>query len=218
MIDPNNITNYNLNNYQLQKELYFWVLVAGKTAAVIAKRLELVLFDLKKLWKKDNPNKKPPPPFKLIADLCNKRKGSLWLANILKKNGIGCHQSKAKGLIQLATSKLNPKKCTIEDLEKIHGIGFKTSRCYLLHTRKDAQCAGLDTHLLDCLKSLGYNVPDATPGSKKQYLQIEKIFLNLAHKVKRSPAELDLLIWRVYSSHKHLKSMLIKILSYYDKQ
>lgn len=36
MIDPNHITNYNLSEKELQYNLMFWLLVAGKTAKVAA--------------------------------------------------------------------------------------------------------------------------------------------------------------------------------------
>ena len=86
-----------------------------------------------------------------------------------------------------------------EDLEKIHGVGMKTSRCFILHSRKDAQYAGLDTHMLKFLRSKGIDAPMSTPSSKKQYLTLEKYVLYYAQLAKRSPADFDLEIWRQYS-------------------
>ena len=80
-----------------------------------------------------------------------------------------------------------------------------------MHSRADSRCAGLDTHVLKFLGDLGYIVPTSTPGSKKQYQAAEKIFLEITDLMKRPAADLDLLVWRVYSRHQHLKSMLIKI-------
>jgi hypothetical protein len=37
MIDPSNITNFNLTDHGLQEILIFWICVAGKTATTIAK-------------------------------------------------------------------------------------------------------------------------------------------------------------------------------------
>ena len=80
-----------------------------------------------------------------------------------------------------------------------------------MHTRKNARIAGLDTHLLRFLKDLGYEVPNSTPGSNKLYKKIESQYLALVDKTDYSPAELDLVIWRVYSKHPHLKDRLLGV-------
>lgn len=226
MIDPDHITNYNLSKKELQYHSIFWLLVAGKTARVIAPRMKLVFEELEYLWARDHSKRLlftlnvnlghyPPYPFQLIKNLCKRRNDSEWLARILKKNGIGCYKNKAKGMIELANSNLDLRKCSPDDLEKIHGIGMKTSRCFILHSRKNAQYSGLDTHLLRLMRDLGYDVPESTPSTKKKYLEIEQMFLDMANKTNKTPAELDLIIWRVYSSHKHLKPILLKILKEY---
>jgi endonuclease III len=153
MINPNKITNYNLSEAELQRQLVFWVLVAGKKAKTIAQRMKCVFNQLG-----DNNTK----PFDLIKTISKNNKGYDWLAEILKNNGIGCQNNKARSLIELAHSDLNLKNCTLDELESIHGIGRKTSRCFILHTRENAQCSGLDTHILHCLRDIGYNVPKST--------------------------------------------------------
>lgn len=213
MVNPDSITNYNLNTYGLQNHIIFWLLVAGKNAHVISKRQQIVYEKLRQLWILDHSDTLiPTSAFQLILDLCNRRKGSKWLSIILRESGIGCHTIKARGMIQLAHSRINLHNCSPEDLEKITGIGMKTARCFIMHSRENAQYSGLDTHLLSCLRDLGYEVPSSTPGSKKQYYETEQIFLKLAKKAVRTPAMLDLLIWRIYSSHKHLKPILLQIL------
>jgi thermostable 8-oxoguanine DNA glycosylase len=52
--------------------------------------------------------------------------------------------------------------------------------------------------MLKYLRSLGYDVPKNTPSSKKLYLTLEKIVLNLADKAGESPAKFDLNIWNKY--------------------
>jgi len=47
MVDLSNITNYNLTDPELEEVLIFWICVAGKTAATIAKGAEKLLTDLK---------------------------------------------------------------------------------------------------------------------------------------------------------------------------
>ena len=124
------------------------------------------------------------------------------LAQTLKYYGIGCYNSKARTFYELAVAKfkgeLDLRTCSASDLEKIHGIGPKTARCFILHSRKNAQVAGLDTHMLKHLKSLGYDVPKSTPTGKK-YLELEKVVLSLAKRAKMTPASYDLHIWNKYS-------------------
>ena len=213
MINPNKITNFNLTRFELEEHLAFWLLVAGKTATVTAKNLDKFLKTLLVYaWEYEKSFDKNSP-FELIN-----RFSINELSTILKNCGFGCYNIKAKGLKQLASSGLNLYQCTTDDLEKINCIGRKTSRCFIMHTRKYARCAGLDTHLLRFLKDLGYEVPESTPGSGRLYKKIENQYLTLVDKTKLSSAELDLLIWRVYSKHPHLKRILIKYFTKSPKQ
>ena len=86
--------------------------------------------------------------------------------------------------------------CTAEDLEAIPGIGQKTSRFFITHSRPNQNYAILDTHILAWLKSLGYNdIPKSTPAGKR-YQEIEQLFLFEAKKRNVSAADLDLQIWK----------------------
>lgn len=87
---------------------------------------------------------------------------------------------------------------TVEDLEQIHGVGMKTSRFFVVHSRPDQRYTILDTHILKWLGKQGYNVPKSTP-PRKRYLELEKTFLDECDKRNRNPAELDLEIWNEYS-------------------
>ena len=207
MVNPDKITNYNLTDFELEENLIFWVLVTGKTASVTARNLVKLLFELCVYACEDDGNNSPLSLIRRISVYKDERR---QLSNILKECGFGCYNLKAKSLKELAFANLNLRTCSIDDLEKISGIGRKTSRCFIMHTRKNAHCAGLDTHLLKFLNDLGYNVPRSTPGSGKVYKQVENQLLALFDKKKRTPAELDLLIWRVYSKHPHLKGVLLK--------
>lgn len=104
-------------------------------------------------------------------------------------------------------NELNLKSCSVDDLENIYGIGPKTARCFLIHSRPNMRFAGLDTHILKYLRGLGYEVPKTTPTGKK-YKEIEQIFLNLVDKSGKSVAEFDLEIWRKYSSDSRKKKQL----------
>ena len=175
------VTNYNMSNSELEEFILFWVCAAGKNGRTAARCLDNLLNDIN--------GKKAP--FKTIASVKN-------LARKMKSHGIGCYSSKARSFKELATSKLNLKTCAPRDLEEIFGIGPKTARCFILHSRKNAQVAGIDTHMLKHLKKLGYNVPKNTPIGKK-YLALEKEVLSLAKEAGMSPADYDLMIWNEYS-------------------
>lgn len=188
MIDPVNITNFNLNRYRLEETLLFWVCAAGKNALSSARALDRFLTSI-------DGHKRP---FESIWSVCD-RFGFPKLPLLMKKAGIGCYNQKAMTFWQLADSELNLKTCSVSDLEQIKGIGRKTSRCFVMHSRANARCAGLDTHILHFLADQGYVVPKATPSSQKEYLRLENAFLKLADKSGLSPADYDLHIWKVYS-------------------
>lgn len=94
---------------------------------------------------------------------------------------------------------LNLHTCIVDDLEKIYGMGRKTSRCFIMCSRSNIQYAGLDTYILKFLRAKGYNVPFSTSSSKRLYLEIEKLFLQYIKKSKKSVAEYDLDIWKDYA-------------------
>jgi thermostable 8-oxoguanine DNA glycosylase len=84
----------------------------------------------------------------------------------------------------------------VEELEKIPGLGLKTSRFFLLHSRKDQQVAVLDTHILRWMRSRGWKAPKATPPLKK-YKELEVAFLMECVWSGMTPATLDLFIWKM---------------------
>ncbi|NBP02621.1 MAG: hypothetical protein EBU90_21370 [Proteobacteria bacterium] len=104
-------------------------------------------------------------------------------------------------MLDLASRGLDLKTCSVSDLESVRGIGPKTARCFLMHSRRGARYAGLDTHALKYMREKGIDVPKSTPTGKK-YLELEAKFLELADRSGKSVAEFDLEIWRHYSSAK----------------
>lgn len=191
MIDPQKITNYNQTDKQLEEFILFWVCAAGKNGTTASRCLERMLTEHAARYLNNT-------PFKWIL-----RAHALFdLPQILKWYGIGCYNSKARTFYELAVAKhkgeLDLRTCAPSDLEAIHGIGPKTARCFILHSRKDARVAGLDVHMLKYLKKLGYDVPKHTPTGNK-YLTFEKIVLSLADEAGMTPAEFDLFIWSQYN-------------------
>lgn len=185
MIKPSNITNFNQSKEELEENILFWLLVAGKTANVVAKQLNELLISINGL----------KSPFNALRRIHRNS-----LPNILKRHGIGCYNLKSKSIYQLINSELDLRKCTLEELESIIGIGPKTARCFLIHSRKDANVAGIDTHVLKFLRDLGNeDIPISSPSGRK-YIELEKLFLTYARKTGKSVAEFDLDIWNAYSS------------------
>jgi thermostable 8-oxoguanine DNA glycosylase len=74
-------------------------------------------------------------------------------------------------------------------------LGCKTARCFFIHTRKNQKLAGLDRHILRFLEKRGHKVPKNSL-SKKQYLELEKVFVELAESLNKTTNELDLEIWK----------------------
>lgn len=185
MIDASNITDYNLFTNELEARMIFWVLAAGKNGTRAAEITNKMTGN----WTRLVGDTKPFTVLKSM-DMPN-------LVKMCASYGTGCQSAKGRSLYELSRANLNLRTCTAEDLEKIYGIGMKTSRCFILHSREDAQHAGLDTHILKHLRELGYDVPKTTPTGKK-YLTLEKIVVTLAKQAGKSPAEYDLDVWNSY--------------------
>ncbi len=189
MIDPNNITNYNINKYQAEEFVLFTILVGGKTAKTIAKSLNHIL--------KESHDKLGLEDFRPFTSLAPYTKDELQ--DLLKRHGVGCHSLKSQAIYDLIRRNFDLHTVSASDLERVFGIGPKTARYFILHTRKDARVACLDRHILSFLSDFGYVVPKSTPGSKKQYAKIEKLFITLAEKAKITISGLDLDCWNAYS-------------------
>ena len=189
LVDPADITKYDCTPSELQLRILFWVCAAGKTAVTAASALSGMLTRYS--------THKNRAPFKIISN--NIAGFNLW--RVMRDHGIGCFNAKAITFGQLASSKLNLRTCTVQDLESIQGIGPKTARCFLMHSRPDQRLAGLDTHMLKHLRSVGIDTPASTPTGRR-YLELEQEVLRLADEAEMTPAEFDLSIWLQYSKRK----------------
>lgn len=216
MINPNAIIDYNRTDAELEELILFLVCVAGKKASTVAKQLDLFLASA---WN----------PFKVIKFLINQEKKYPEYNHVmgrLRMYGFGQYNKLDRAFRELATSNINLRTCTLEDLMKIHGIGRKSASCFLAWTRKGVKVAMLDTHLLKYLRhvqntgdyklsgkimeepALTYwlggfgevNIPKSTPSSKKLYDKLESFYLNLCLMAKKNPTEFDLEIWRRYAN------------------
>lgn len=182
MIDPKNFTDYNRTRGELEEVLLFSIAVAGKTAESTARYLE----DFLSLNRKEFET-----PFETLGRL--KRLGRL--SEAIKNSSLGKHTILSKSFSELVDRRLNLRTCKLSDLLEIHGIGPKTARMFLLHTRKNQNYAVLDVHILAYLRDQGVDAPKQTPTSKKRYETLEAKFLTLAKESGHTVADFDLQIW-----------------------
>lgn len=186
LVDPNDITKFDSSDHELQTLLLFWICAAGKKATTAARNLDRLLLCGKDKFGLDE-------PFAIIRNF-----GSS-LAVYMRNHGIGCYNNKSRSMLDLVCKNLDLSSCSVSELESVIGIGPKTARCFLLHSRKNARYAGLDTHCLKYMREQGIEVPKSTPTGRK-YLELEAKFLELADKSGKTLAEFDLEIWKHYSS------------------
>lgn len=170
----------------LEYRLLYAVVVAGKSAAFAEQAMKQFLKD----WK--------GRPFDLVRRLVEDRR----LGKQLREARVGNYGKIEQAFEQIVKAKLQLETCTPEDLEKIHGIGPKTSRFFILWTRPDAQYAALDVHILRWMRSIGYDAPRSTPQDPKKYAALEKAFLKEAKKRGMKPSELDWEVWKKGSGYK----------------
>jgi thermostable 8-oxoguanine DNA glycosylase len=188
MITPSLITLYNRNQDELEEFLLFSILVAGKKASTTAQKLDSFL--------------RPRfthnlSPFDYVDYLDKKN----ILTACMKAHKLGQYNRISHAFREVLQFKGMLKNITPYDLEEVKGIGFKTSRFFVVHSQPYQQFAILDTHLLRWLRDHGVDAPKSTP-PKKKYFELEKKFLKYASDYGLPPAELDLIIWKQYSNTK----------------
>lgn len=181
-IDPKSITDYNRTDNELQAFWLFCILVAGKNSDTTSKVLSNIINDL--------------DPWDNLFDGIHKI-GYEGLRDILHKNRTGQYDRISRAIWQSLNTDL--KTCSVEDLVKIHGVGPKTARFFLLHSREFCDEIVLDTHILNWMRTkCGVkNVPQNTPQNPKQYKEWASICKQLMehHYPGLNLAKIDLLIW-----------------------
>jgi len=187
-INPKKITDFNRTKADLELFAIFAVCVAGKKSQQTADKVNNHFRDTQ------TPTKQLTP-FETIKSLVKIRVFGAYL----QMAKVGQYKRIYKALRDLAESGIDLKTCTVEDLEAIHGIGPKTSRFIIMHSRPKQRLATLDTHILRWMRDQGIETPKATPQSKKLYKELEQKFLTLCDKCAILPSQLDLKIWKQYS-------------------
>ena len=177
-ITPTEITNFNRTDHELQSFWLFSMFVAGKNSDYASKCLARLL-------------NKDVLPCEYLREL-----GENGIHNALVASRIGQYNRLTNAIID--SLNIDLRNCSLEDLLQIRGVGPKTSRFFLLHTRQDCECAVLDTHILAWMRDNGVEeAPMVTPQNQKTYKELEKKFLFLAkHNFPHmSVAQIDLMIW-----------------------
>jgi thermostable 8-oxoguanine DNA glycosylase len=188
LINPKKITDFNRTKADLELFAIFAVCVAGKKSQQTADKVNDHFRDT------ETPTKRLTP-FETIKSLVKIRVFGAYL----QMAKVGQYKRIYRALRDLAESGIDLKTCTVEDLEAIHGIGPKTSRFIIMHSRPNQRLATLDTHILRWMRDQGIDTPKATPQSKKLYQKLEQKFLTLCDKRAILPSQLDLKIWKQYS-------------------
>ena len=179
MINPTSITKFDRTTRELQIFWLFCIMVAGKNSDQVAAKLGKLIQSCCE--------------FELPFDFF--RNNMHAVHNVLVANKIGQYNRIEKAIAQSVD--LDLENATLDNLMNVFGVGPKTARFFLLHTRRDCDCAVLDTHVLKWLGLRGVIVPTATPQNGIQYEHLERLFL--LHVKAAFPtlsvAEADLLIW-----------------------
>lgn len=182
-IDPMAITDFERDEEALQRFLIFGIIAAGKDSDWAAAKVGDLL------------RHKPEG----VLPLAYLAENETALHNALVANRVGQYNRIKRAILDAAKTDL--RTATVNEIDDIFGVGPKTARLFILHSRADAEVAVLDTHILKWLKDLGVeNVPSVTPDGK-EYERLERLAIRFkrANYPGLSLAQADLLIWARYS-------------------
>lgn len=189
VIDPKNITNYNRTDNELQTFWLFCILVAGKNSDTTSRLLSKLLNSMVEQAYADSVYS---TPFEAIRHL-----GEDKLNEILQDNKSGQYSRIRKAIWESLS--LDLRTCSRENLMNIYGVGPKTARFFLLHTREFCEEIVLDTHILRWLREKCYlvGIPNNTPQDRPTYEKLANLCkaLMLKHYPGFTLAQIDLMIW-----------------------
>lgn len=195
MVNPRQITDFNRTTDQLQEFLLFAICVAGKNSRIQAQKLDDFLRLITNSYTAHN--KYLPRDYFHAMRWAGGKGIDKWLRVVR----MGQYNRIGKAFHAIACDNPDLRVITLEGLERVKGVGLKTSRFFMLHTWERAKCAVLDTHILKYLRDCGYDVPKSTPQSIKVYRKWESTFLYLYWPFRKelTLAEFDLKIWKKYA-------------------
>ncbi|KAB2646029.1 MAG: helix-hairpin-helix domain-containing protein [Verrucomicrobiota bacterium] len=168
MVDPSRVTDFARTQAQLEEFLLFCFVVAGKNADQQSVKLEAFL--------------EGRSPFAWIRKL----EKTDSLVTELRRVKMGKYSLLSQGFHQVAHANLDLRTCTWETLTTFPGIGIKTAKFFILHSRESQMLAVLDTHVLYWMKEClghktprGLAVPDHTPQDPSLYQFWETVYFGL---------------------------------------
>lgn len=191
MINPSDITNYNRTPAELEEFLMFCIMVAGKNSKMQASKLDGFL-KTKQILGHDTMS-----PFEFIEYLTEG--GMVALDNLMRFHKLGQYGRIARAFTDILRFKGRLDTVTVEELESVYGIGAKSARFFLLHSRPNQRLVVLDTHLLRHMRDLGFKAPKSTP-PKKTYAKLEGELLKIIDNSGKTPAQYDLDVWKSSSA------------------
>ena len=178
LVDPFNFTKFDRTTAELEAMILFSIMVANKRADQTYAKFEAFMAGVKMT------------PFEWVRELIRMRR-LRWMLKTVRAGQYGRIERAFRAALNL-----DLRKCTVTNLEACHGIGPKTARMFLLHSRPNQRLAVLDTHILAWLRDhLVPNVPRSTPPAGKTYQRLEQALLAHCDVHGKDPAQFDLEIW-----------------------
>lgn len=185
MVDPFNVTDYSRSQHDLEEYFLFCLAVAGKKAVMIAAKVSAFL----------DGAAADESPFAYVLRL--EREGTL--ADRLRDVKLGKYALLAQAY-PAAARVADISTAPVDELEALPGVGPKTARFFVLHSRPEARVAVIDTHVLKFLRERGHDVPKGFPTSNA-YSRLEGIMLREMDASGLPRAEFDLAVWSHYASN-----------------
>ena len=180
------ITKTDRTDFELQMFWVYCICVAGKNADYASRVVGKML----------SQRPQEQSPFDYLTT-----EGEVALRNRLVAHKVGQYTRITRAIWE--SRELNLRECTHRMLEEIYGVGPKTARFFILHSRRDALVAVLDTHILRWLREVhGLDgIPLQTPQDRAHYHRVEIVALRMMRlDFPGVPlAEADMMIWSVMS-------------------
>lgn len=177
-----------ISQYEIEARLIYSIIVAGKSADFADNKTVGLLKLIAKT--SGDSNNKDITPFQMIRKLTGAQ-----LDSCLRTTKTGNYTKLNRALSKLAFDYIELQTCTPEMLEQVPGIGFKTSRFFIMWIRPSEEYAALDVHVLRWMRNHGYPAPKSTPSNPKEYAMLEKLFIAEAKKRNMTAREFDMKIW-----------------------
>jgi thermostable 8-oxoguanine DNA glycosylase len=193
-VDPYNITKYNRTKDELECFLLFCIVVAGKTAYIQAQKLDEFLTSI-------NKRLMMPEHVSPFQSLKSAEQHGILMEEILRAK-LGQYKKIYNGFKYITENEYDLTRMNPDLLERIPGVGMKTSRFFLLHSDinyKDV-IAILDTHILKFIKeNIDDRAPKSTPTIRVTYKYWEDLFLYWCQCNNKNVADFDLEVWKSYA-------------------